>query len=117
MEYRSEGSETVQEDDSSDDDRSPVRTPAKIPRAPINLGKNNTTKWNKHAPNQAVRIRSWNIISQLPGPRRPTSKTSFRVLESLHQRRNTGYHCRAYKFLHSNKNSELQKREGLQGNR
>lgn len=69
VEYRSEGSDTVQEDDSSDDDRSPVRTPAKIPRAAFYLGKNNTTKWNKHAPNQAVRTRSWNIISQLPGTR------------------------------------------------
>ncbi|KAH1016932.1 hypothetical protein HUJ05_007674 [Dendroctonus ponderosae] len=37
----SEDSDTVQEDDSSDDDR---RTPAKIPRATFYLGKNNTTK-------------------------------------------------------------------------
>ncbi|KAH1022293.1 hypothetical protein HUJ04_011715 [Dendroctonus ponderosae] len=44
VECSSEGSDTVQEDDFSDDDRSPVRAPAKIPRAAFYLSKNNTTK-------------------------------------------------------------------------
>lgn len=41
--YRFEGSDNVEEDDSSDDDRSPVRTLANISRASFYLGKNNTT--------------------------------------------------------------------------
>lgn len=42
----------------SNQDQDVAPTPAIILRAAFYLGRHNTTKWNKHAKNQAVRTRS-----------------------------------------------------------
>ncbi|GBP60275.1 PiggyBac transposable element-derived protein 4 [Eumeta japonica] len=37
------------------------------------LGKDNSTKWSKEPPRQSVRTRRFNLVTQLPGPKRVTS--------------------------------------------
>ncbi|KAK9719071.1 hypothetical protein QE152_g22868 [Popillia japonica] len=65
--YRSEDSDTIQDANSSSDTDSDNIVPAKRQRTPHFLGKDNSTKWQKHPPNQNVRTRSWNIVTCLPG--------------------------------------------------
>ncbi|GBP53388.1 PiggyBac transposable element-derived protein 1 [Eumeta japonica] len=37
------------------------------------LGKDNSTKWSKEPPRQSLRTRRFNLVTQLPGPKRVTS--------------------------------------------
>ncbi|KAI4454303.1 piggybac transposable element-derived protein 4 [Holotrichia oblita] len=69
VEHRSEDSDTVQDANSSSDIDSDNIVPTKRRRTPHFLSRDNSTKWEKHAPNQNVRTRSWNIITCRAGTR------------------------------------------------
>lgn len=54
--------DTASEQDVSDGEEHPVAS-----SVPYFLGRDGTTKWNKHCPTRNVRTRSENIITHLPG--------------------------------------------------
>ncbi|XP_018577832.1 uncharacterized protein LOC111692650 [Anoplophora glabripennis] len=66
--------DTASEQDLSDAEEDPVTF-----NEPYFLGKDGTTKWNKHFPTRNVRTRSENIITHLPGVKGEAKKLKMDI--------------------------------------